>query len=273
MQITNFTPANLPVFDQALNPNFFAATSDGQMVEHVVFQPPAILVPVHVQPPPITQDVGGQLVTQTFPAIDEMVTVVPPPIIRDIVKPGAVVDPYESMGVVQGEPPRLCALITSRLVAAAHHYPISGEVWFYNQQGIVKASIKGSVAVYGDLEIYEIDQVQSIKPAKLTSALMLSQYAGLPTVSFGLIGSRLGPYDGKPAATRMKILRAISGTSGVVTCTGVSVDGSYLEPGDSGAPHYFMFNDQPYYLGSARKLGSTFEVNMIHPWANKIISL
>jgi hypothetical protein len=268
MVISGYSTANQPVVNGATNPGFsYAQKVSGGTTQDVVFQPDVILVPV----PAMTKD--G--VTVSFPPI----SVTPPPIIRQVTVPGpgGVVNPYECVGQIMTTPIRLCALIGPALIALANHYtPYQGAtVNFYGATGMVTGVLDSPVLTLGDLAIWRLmSRMDGITPAKLTADPAQIWYAGQKIVSFGLVGDRNNqPYNWVPAATTGKILRAIRGTGGVLTCTTMLDNNSMAEFGDSGSPNFFLWNGAPYYLGSNRKMGAINEVNMVHPWLAQISNL
>jgi hypothetical protein len=273
MVISGYSQANALVLNSVSNPAFGYLQAGAQPTsQDVVFQPDPIQVPITVQVPSITQD--G--VTVDFPPFTQIITVTPPPVTRSVPILGVSINPYECVGVIQTNPIRLCALIKPTLIALANHYPASpGEaVIFYGKNGVVTATIKELAATFGDLDIWRLQTpVTDITPARLASDMQIAAYISQPIVSFGLVGSRnITPYNWIPVATDGRILRAIRGTGGVMTCTCMLLNNSMTEPGDSGSPNFFMWNSVPFYLGADRKMGSTFEVNMVHPWIAQLPS-
>lgn len=281
MVISGYTIAHRPVINNVANPDFrWAVRQPGATtIKDVVFTPPPIEVLIKVTPPPITQTVDGRPVTQEFPLIEQTVVVQPDSIVRQVEyqEPDRIVNPYESVGVIQTSPPRLCALIGPTTIALARHYGSAGSppltpgtiVTFYGPNGPTQSTLQtSSIAAYGDLELWRLGgNPNNIKPAAITNKPSFVNYTNKPVVVFGMVGDRSrAPYNWFAAEALGRILRATQGSNLVWSASCIFPDGTRLEPGDSGSPVFFTHENRIYYLGSIRKMASTFEVSMIHPW-------
>jgi len=278
MVIQSYSSANQPFANNAVNSAFFGAQSQQAAAQKVPVQitPPSYVATV--TPPPFQANVGGETVMVTPAPVQ--VTVNPPPQTVMVDKPATITvrNLYESVGVVAGNPPKLCCLVRPNVVAAAQHYALKpgDRISFYSSTGVETATVKSVALTFGDLELYYLSaNVTSVSPALLTSSLALGDYTGKQAVSFGLVGSRTqAPYNWTPAATQSTIARALQGTGGVWDATITPQPaGSYLEYGDSGAPNFITLGGQAYYIGSNRKVGTSLDVNMVSPTIPKINSL
>lgn len=305
MQIASYSSTNQPFANNGINSSFFGATvsaggagstevitvSSPPVVQQFTVQPPPYTTTVSVQPPSITQVIDGVPTVIDFPPIQQQIVVTPPPIVtsvtvtppsqqKTIVTPGGsatVKNAYESVGIVDGAPPKLVALVRPNVVAGAKHYALvpGNKVTFYSSNGPVSSTVKGVAGTYGDLELYYLnDSISGVQPVAIPT-FAISAFTGRPIVTFGLVGSRSGPYNWTPAAVAMKIAR-VTASSGVwtATCTNPTLQ-SFLEPGDSGGPNFFTDTTTSilYYLGSTHEISSTFTVNVACPWASQINSL
>lgn len=280
MVISNYTPANQPIVLGSLNPKFIGAvtvsTGPVQAQGETVAYPPYW---VTVQPPPLTKDIGGMEVKVDFPPVKIQVS--PPAKVVTVAVPAkqTILNYFESVGIVDGNPIRLCTLVKPGLVAAAHHYPLSPglNITFYGSGDKKQtAKIRGVANTFGDLELYTLDQqVNVVMPARLPPLLTASEYAGKETIGFGLVGSRkTSPYNWVPAASKFRLVRVTLERGGVWTATLTASDGkTYLEEGDSGAPEFVNIGGDYYLLGVHRKIGSLIQTNMVAPWVNQINSL
>lgn len=306
MVITSYSSSNQPIAAEAPNPSFFGASStalSGTTVstpvtltpppytQSVTVQPPSFSTNVTIQPPKLTQTINGVSVTVDVPSIVVPVTVNPNPVTIPVTATPSPVtttvsstgqtttvtkDAYESVGIVAGNPPRLCALVSKNIVAAANHYPLTPgmQVSFYGASGNQTTTVKSVAATYGDLELYYLnDPITAVSPANLL-AFPAPTFFGKTAVTFGLNGSRTTPpFNWTPvAANTARVLFAVPGTGGIFSATLLS-SGFYIESGDSGAPSFVTINGQIYYLGSTHKISSVYEVNMVNPWIDQIHSL
>jgi hypothetical protein len=279
MVIQSYSSANQPFANNAVNPAFFGAKSQPGTIppKSVQVQPPPYQTTV--QPPPFQTTVGGVPITVTPGPIQ---VTVPVPV-QTVALPSqgsssVVRNQYESVGLVAGNPPKLCCLVRPNVVAAAQHYALQpgDTISFFGPNGVETATVKGVALTFGDLELYYLNApVTSVNYALITSSLATQAYAGMSAISFGLVGSRQNaPYNWIPAATQSLISRVIPGTGGVWDATiSAQPPGSYLEYGDSGSPNFITLGGQVYFIGTDRKVGSMLDVNMISPVVSQVNSL
>lgn len=295
MILPKFTSADQPFVNGKLNPNFFGATksSSDSVTETVVIQPPPyektiVITPppytsdVYVQPPAVVEKIDGVDVTVSVPPIKQTITVTPPPITQEITvhppsytttvtKPGSTkLTSKFAVGVVQTWPYRLCALIKPNVVVGAKHYsiPVGSKIRFYNETGYEEASVKKVAVSFYDLEAYYLDRdIRTVEPSPVFSTDNYSSLSRKEIVTFGLVGDRNPPYNSwVPAAAPALYARTLNVSAQDMTgVCAFQTPGSFLQPGDSGAPSFILEDGIYKFLGSNWKISTTYNINLASP--------
>lgn len=304
MIIAAYSTANQLILNGSLNPAFLGvSTQAGSTVteqvpytpppvtQKVTVQPPDYVTTVTIQPDPVITVIDGQQVKVVLPPVTKTVTVTPPAIEQEVtVQPaditvsvqktqgGSLANAFEAVGVVRTDQawPRLCCLVKGNLVAAAHHYtlPAGSTITFYTGKGPITATVTGLAGTFNDFEVYRLDRdlAGSVAPAKIGTLRANAAYYNAKILTFGLLGSRNGPFDWIPVCGSNTIAKAVSSSAMAVCVQRSSVT---LEPGDSGGPTFIQEADGSWtYLGSTFGImTSTYNVNLAPCWASKLASL